>query len=105
MNKSVALVLLLGLAGAPLGKPLARRSTPPLRAPVASTGVPLLDEARREQRMFEEFRESHLPPFNGKGAGSTKDQEVIGRFVYWYNENEPPAPPEPAAIKVAARHA
>ncbi|HYV97079.1 MAG TPA: hypothetical protein VE967_06475 [Gemmatimonadaceae bacterium] len=89
------------LAGVLLTLPLAAQ-VPTTRVLPQPTGVLLLDEARREQRLFEEFRRDHLPLFNGKGLGgakNVKDRDVVGKFQYWYDESEPPPPPEPASIK------
>lgn len=70
-----------------------------LRPELRLTGVPLLDDARRAQRQFEEFRVEHLLPYTGKGGGGTNCDEHVGRFCYWYDENAPPPPPESPSIK------
>ena len=50
----------------------------------------------RAQADFENFRRLHLPSAHTR-APSTCDEQV-GRFCYWYDEKEPAAPREPAAI-------
>ncbi len=51
---------------------------------------------RRAQADLESFRRFHLPSAHS-GRPSRCDEQV-GRFCYWYNENEPPPPREPEAI-------
>jgi tetratricopeptide (TPR) repeat protein len=71
-----------------------RPATPPVAAP--ST-----DAVRAHQEAFESFRRQRLPPWNSRRVSSDSCDERIGRFCYWYDENEPDPPAEPAAITVA----
>jgi hypothetical protein len=88
------------LAGFCVAAPLRAQEEPPRPLP-SPTGIMLLDDAHRAQLMFEMFRRDNLPDFNGRpnGQNTSKDREVVGKFVYWYDEKEPPPPAEPAAIK------
>lgn len=94
MRIAVALVLVPAFARTLLAQDEFGRMPPP------PTGVPLLDEARRAQWNFEAYRRENLPDFRGKGAmgSNTPDTERIGKFIYWYDESEPPPPPEPQVI-------
>lgn len=92
--------LLVPLAAGLLAATGLRAQEIPGRAPIMFTGVPLLDDARRAQRAFEEFRHEHLPNFPGGGRGGPNNcDEQVGRFCYWYDESAPPPPPEPASIR------
>jgi len=82
----------LAAQGPPMGPP------PPMRPPIALTGVPVLDEARRAQAQFEEFRRLNLPMYVGRTPSGASCDEQVGRFCYWYDERLPPPPPEPASI-------
>lgn len=97
MKKSLALLLASALATV-----AANAQEDFSRPPLPSTGVPMLDEARRAQQAFEQFRRENLLPYEGRsgGSGGNKDVDRVGKFVYWYDENEPPPPPEPQSIKV-----
>jgi hypothetical protein len=95
MKKSLALLIASVLATA------AASAQDFGRPPLPSTGIPVLDEARRAQRAFEAFRREHLLPYEGRqgGSGGNKDVEEVGKFIYWYDDKEPPPPPEPEIIK------
>ena len=67
--------------------------------PIAMTGVPQLDEARRTQSQFEVFRRMNLPEYRGSGGQSGNYEALVGNFRYWYQEEEIPA--EPPAIAEA----
>ncbi len=68
------------------------------RPPLALTGIPVLDEARHGQQMFEDFRRLNLPPYTGRTPSGASCDEIVGRFCYWYDERLPPPPPEPSSI-------
>ncbi len=92
-------LLLAGLAATALaaqGPPML--PPPPMRPPVAMTGVPVLDEARRAQTQFEEFRRQNLPQYVGRMPSGGSCDEQVGNFCYWYDERMPPPPPEPPVI-------
>lgn len=65
-----------------------------------STG-PLLSDLKHQQKEFEGFRRQHIPQQNMGRGGSGNCDEQVGRFCYWYDEREPPAPPEGDDIKQA----
>ena len=66
--------------------------------PVAA--APELGSLRTRQGEFEAYRRDHLPGLSlGRGVSGQCDERV-GRFCYWYDEKEPPAPAEPASIRV-----
>lgn len=50
-----------------------------------------IEQARRIQTAFEQFRRAHLPAFRGGKPGVCDEQ--VGRFCYWYDERAT-APPE-----------
>ena len=72
-----------------------------IRGPGSST-LPSADSAppaeigRHAQADFENFHRLHLPAAHTGRPGRCDEQ--VGRFCYWYNENEPPPPKEPKAI-------
>ncbi len=93
------ILALAALAAQPLaaqGPPML--PPPPMRPPIAMTGVPILDEARRAQAQFEEFRRLNLPVYSVRVPSGASCEEQIGNFCYWYDERLPPPPPEPAII-------
>ena len=53
----------------------------------------LANAARSGQLQFEQFRRSNLPESKTSRGGNSCDEQV-GRFCYWYDEKEPPAPRE-----------
>lgn len=65
-----------------------------------STG-PLLSSLKHQQKEFEGFRRQRIPSLSLGRGGSGNCDEQVGRFCYWYDEREPPAPPEGDEIKQA----
>jgi hypothetical protein len=57
--------------------------------------------AREGQRDFERIRRDNLPALRLKGGGNGSCDEQVGRFCYWYDEDELPPPPEPERIREA----
>jgi len=64
------------------------RAAPSLADAHAATAA-----ARAAQAQFEQFRRSNLPESRSSRGGGDCDEQV-GRFCYWYDENEPPPPRE-----------
>ena len=64
----------------------------------------LANAARAAQLQFEQFRRTNLPESHSSRGGSSCDEQV-GRFCYWYDEKEPPAPREPDRIRDARTRA
>jgi tetratricopeptide (TPR) repeat protein len=60
----------------------------------------LVSTARASQLQFEQFRRTNLPESQSSRGGGSCDEQV-GRFCYWYDEKEPPAPREPDRIRDA----
>jgi hypothetical protein len=60
----------------------------------------LATAARAAQLQFEQFRRANLPESHSSKGGNSCDEQV-GRFCYWYDEKEPPAPREPDRIRDA----
>jgi hypothetical protein len=60
----------------------------------------MANAARASQLQFEQFRRTNLPESHSSRGGSSCDEQV-GRFCYWYDEKEPPAPREPDRIRDA----
>jgi hypothetical protein len=60
----------------------------------------LATAARSAQLQFEQFRRANLPESHSSKGGNSCDEQV-GRFCYWYDEKEPPAPREPDRIREA----
>ena len=60
----------------------------------------LVNAARSAQLVFEQYRRVNLPESHSSKGGSSCDEQV-GRFCYWYDEKEPPAPREPERIREA----
>lgn len=66
--------------------------------PVTPDAVgPTLRALRAQQAEFESFRRQRLPHWGGSISPGQCD-ETIGRFCYWYEEDEPDPPPEPRSI-------
>jgi hypothetical protein len=63
-------------------------------------GAALASAAHSAQLQFEQFRRSNLPESKTSRGGDSCDEQV-GRFCYWYDEKEPPAPREPDRIRDA----
>jgi hypothetical protein len=59
-----------------------------------------LNAARNAQLQFEQFRRTNLPESHSSRGGSSCDEQV-GRFCYWYDEKEPPAPRELDRVREA----
>ncbi len=59
-----------------------------------------LKSARRAQESFEFFRRAHLPEREGDYGGPACDVRV-GRYCFWYGDNEKDSVPEPASIRDA----
>jgi hypothetical protein len=70
------------------------------------TGAQLVDAgalanaAHSAQLQFEQFRRANLPESRSSRGGDSCDEQV-GRFCYWYDEKEPPAPREPDRVRDA----
>ena len=65
----------------------------PAAAPASGTDSSAageLDAGRRAQADFENFRRHNLPASRASRPSSCDEQ--VGRFCYWYDENEPPPP-------------
>jgi hypothetical protein len=97
-NMSPRRVLVWLLAACALAAPVRAQV---LRDPAPATATPSAPPGsataagRRLQQEFENFRRAHLPHV---GAIRPKNcDETVGRFCYWYNENEV-MPPEPKII-------
>jgi hypothetical protein len=60
----------------------------------------LANASRSAQLQFEQFRRANLPESHSSRGGGSCDEQV-GRFCYWYDEKEPPAPREPERIREA----
>jgi hypothetical protein len=60
----------------------------------------LANSAHSAQLQFEQFRRNNLPESKTSRGGDSCDEQV-GRFCYWYDEKEPPAPREPDRIRDA----
>ncbi|HEX4932293.1 MAG TPA: hypothetical protein VFV33_03885 [Gemmatimonadaceae bacterium] len=60
--------------------------------------APRLGELRDRQSQFEAFRRRNLPRFTLSRSGPNTCDEQVGRFCYWYDERESPAPDEPTTI-------
>lgn len=60
--------------------------------------VQLRRAARELQASFERTRRELLPVST---SGSGRCDERVGRYCYWYDPDEPPAPPEPEGIRRA----
>ena len=75
-----------------------RDSARAAEAPLDPTA--LATAARGAQQQFEQYRRNNLPESHSSRGGSSCDEQV-GRFCYWYDEKEPPAPREPDRIRDA----
>src|SRR4030095_9539547 len=60
----------------------------------------LVNAAKNAQLQFEQYRRNNLPESHSSRGGNSCDEQV-GRFCYWYDEKEPPAPREPDRIRDA----
>lgn len=72
-----------------------------IRSATPAPSGPVLSILRVRQMEFEGFRRENLPSMSfGRGPSGACDERV-GRFCYWYDERQAPAPPEPASIRQA----
>jgi hypothetical protein len=97
--------LCLALAAAPivLGAQIIRApDTTTTTASAPATQLFPDEVARRAQLDFEHYRRLHLP--RAQQGPPARCDETVGRFCYWYDENEPPPPREPESIKIARNH-
>jgi hypothetical protein len=62
--------------------------------------APSLRDLRGRQEEFEALRRRRLPQWGGS-VSTRQCDEQIGRFCYWYEEDEPDPPPEPSSISEA----
>lgn len=69
-----------------------------VRPVTPDAAAPRLGALRDKQAAFEAYRRGHLPRLNLRGGGAVQCDEQVGRFCYWYDEREPPAPDEPEEI-------
>ena len=60
----------------------------------------IANAARAAQLQFEQFRRTNLPESHSSRGGGSCDEQV-GRFCYWYDEKEPPAPRELDRVREA----
>ena len=72
-----------------------------VRPIVPATTSASLSNLRAAQQGFESFRRMRLPVFVGRRPAAGECDETIGRFCYWYDEDEVKPPPEPRSIKDA----
>ncbi len=72
-----------------------------VRPVTPEAAAPLVGILRDKQARFESIRRTNLPKLNLRGGGAGKCDEQVGRFCYWYDEREPPAPEEPSSIAEA----
>lgn len=71
-------------------------------APATTSGEDPRVVGQRAQRQFEDFRRRRLPWFRGKSpTACDREAEVVGNMCYWYNEEDPPAPPTPPLVAEA----
>ena len=90
-------ILLVSLAAAP-----ARAQVTSVRGVTPESSGPSATSLKAAQLEFEGFRRDHLPTMNvGRGGGSGKCDEQVGRFCYWYDEKTAGPPREPEIIRDA----
>jgi hypothetical protein len=87
---------LLALATLPCALSAQIIRSPGSPAGSAADSASPVEIGRRAQADLETFRRFHLPSAHSSRPGRCDEQ--VGRFCYWYNENEPPPPREPEAI-------
>ena len=87
---------LLALATLPCALSAQIIRSPGSPAGSAADSTSPVEIGRRAQADLETFRRFHLPSAHSSRPGRCDEQ--VGRFCYWYNENEPPPPREPEAI-------
>ncbi len=89
---SLTILLLSSVAGAQVME---------VRPVVPAASAPDVDVLRTRQGEFEAFRRDHLPGLSLSRGINGQCDEHVGRFCYWYDEKEPPAPEEPSSIREA----
>jgi hypothetical protein len=72
-----------------------------VRPVVPAAAAASLSNLRAAQQGFESFRRMRLPIFVGRRPAAGECDETIGRFCYWYDEDEVKPPPEPRSIRDA----
>lgn len=72
-----------------------------VRPVTPEAAAPRLGELRDQQSLFESFRRRNLPRMTFSRSGPNTCDEQVGRFCYWYDEREAPAPDEPTTIAAA----
>src|SRR5689334_10076441 len=109
MIRRCLFVLSLAIGAAVIARPINAQVTSIRSGPEkfdrdsTRTAAPLVDanalatSARAAQAQFEQFRRNNLPESHSSRGGDNCDEHV-GRFCYWYDEKEPPAPREPERI-------
>ena len=92
----------LRLALVPLALPLlplnAGAQVMDVRSVTPPAAAPGLGALRSRQTQFETFRRENLPKMRLGRGGSGSCDEQVGRFCYWYDETQEPAPSEPTVI-------
>ena len=87
-------ILLVSLAAAS-----ARAQVTSVRGVTPESAGPSATSLKAAQLEFEGFRRDHLPTMNvGRGGGSGKCDEQVGRFCYWYDEKTAGPPREPEQL-------
>jgi hypothetical protein len=107
MNSMRSLVLVCACVSLPLASGIAQVTSIRGGSDSGSTlrNVPkdaptLVLSAHQTQANFELYRRANLVDGPAGRSGGSCDEQV-GRFCYWYDEKEPPAPPEPARVRDA----
>ncbi|MGQ0646031.1 MAG: hypothetical protein ACT4P7_00580 [Gemmatimonadaceae bacterium] len=72
-----------------------------IRSVTPTPSAPTLGTLKLRQAEFEGFRRERIPAMSLGRGGSGDCDEQVGRFCYWYDENEPRPPSEPAEIREA----
>ena len=96
----VAALVALPLAALPFAAAGAQVTNVRTVKPESSPGT-TATTAQAAQAEFERYRRQNLPGTPKMRGGAGNCDEQIGNWCYWYDENEPPAPAEPARIKEA----
>lgn len=82
--------------------PALRAQVSDIRSITPPSVGPLVTTLKGAQQEFEGFRRDHLPTMSfGRRALGNDCDERVGRFCYWYDEKESPAPAEPTEIREA----
>ena len=90
-----ALLVALAVGGLPA---LGGAQVMQVRPVTPEAAAPRLGELKDQQTRFENFRRDNLPRMSVGGGGPSRCDEQVGRFCYWYDERQPPAPDEPSRI-------